>query len=294
MTMRWCPVRPASRRRRRVSSQVCLWVCFYSNGAGRWSHAQTGRAICRGPIHEVCPRALGASHRWSGSDTATCGAGKPSCITSMHSSKPAQAIGLPACQQHRLVQPLPKISIRVVASFQTTLPPTPPRPLQKHPPPTMAVFFDPRPLTNLDPIDSLESLAPILDLKVSAAPGGDGGDVREELRTTGCTDHGLATLGVTLHATLGHPVFVPDAHRDVMRLASPIPLHSSNDPCHRPNTILPFSPSRSSAGQPGERGDPAAVRRLRARMPQQPAGPAPRPGHCRDGRVPPAWQSHSR
>ncbi|KFM25355.1 Splicing factor 3B subunit 3 [Auxenochlorella protothecoides] len=29
------------------------------------------------------------------------------------------------------------------------------------------VFFDPRPLTNLDPIDSLESLAPILDLKLA-------------------------------------------------------------------------------------------------------------------------------
>ena len=32
------------------------------------------------------------------------------------------------------------------------------------------VFFDPRPLKNLLPIDEMESLSPIMDMKVYAAP----------------------------------------------------------------------------------------------------------------------------
>ncbi len=34
------------------------------------------------------------------------------------------------------------------------------------------VFFDPRPLRNLELLDRLESLAPVLDMKASVAPLG--------------------------------------------------------------------------------------------------------------------------
>jgi len=40
------------------------------------------------------------------------------------------------------------------------------------------VFFDPRPLTNLELLDRLESLAPILDMKVGGVVGSrEGGSV---------------------------------------------------------------------------------------------------------------------
>lgn len=133
------------------------------------------------------------------------------------------------------------------------------------------VFFDPRPLTNLELLDRLDSLAPITDMKV----GGCGG-----LELLRCGSMQPCVPGRVKRAS--GCVKGPSNCAAGAGPLSPLPRQMH---CSSPNNSTP-------GGQPGQRGDPADLRRVRARRALHAARAAPRPRRHRRVHAPAAVQAH--